>query len=68
MEFDEINNFISKNLPSIDACKIKIEKKNDTSLIVTAPLEYNKNDKGIKFYKKNTICFNGLLVNDVYRM
>ena len=49
MEFDEINNFISRNLPSIDACKIKIEKKNDTSLIVTAPLEYNKNDKGIAF-------------------
>ena len=45
----DINEYISKYLPGVDACKIKVEKKDNKTLIVNAPLENNHNDRGIAF-------------------
>lgn len=49
MNFSDINEYISQHLPGIDACKIKVQKKCSNTLVVSAPLNLNHNDKNIAF-------------------
>lgn len=44
-----LNDFITQHLPSIDAAGVAVETHNESSLVLSAPLALNHNDRGKAF-------------------